>query len=167
MAGRKARRDMIWIMQRIARRNFVALAAIAPAAAGAAELRFFSAVDAKWIDALMAQIIPTDDSPGAREAGCLNYLDRQLTEALARFSAAYRSGLQEFQTTHPKFLDLDAAAQVAAMQAIERTPFFGMLVDHTMQGFYGSPEHGGNKGEVSWKMMGIEKHMGGGHWHGA
>jgi hypothetical protein len=30
-----------------------------------------------------------------------------------------------------------------------------MVIDHTMQGFYGSPEHGGNRDEASWKMLGI------------
>jgi len=34
--------------------------------------------------------------------------------------------------------------------------FFGMLRDHTMQGFYGSPRHGGNKNYASYKMLGIE-----------
>jgi gluconate 2-dehydrogenase gamma chain len=33
--------------------------------------------------------------------------------------------------------------------------FFAMVIDHTMQGFYGSPEHGGNRDEASWKMLGI------------
>ena len=31
-----------------------------------------------------------------------------------------------------------------------------MIRDHTMQGFYGSPRHGGNKGYASYKMLGLE-----------
>ena len=26
---------------------------------------------------------------------------------------------------------------------------------HTMQGFYGSPRHGGNRNAVSWKIPGV------------
>jgi hypothetical protein len=39
-----------------------------------------------------------------------------------------------------------------------------MVLEHTMQGFYGSPEHGGNLNDASWKMLDIE-HVMGGHSH--
>jgi len=152
-------------MESLDRRSFVALAAIAPGLA--AELNFFSAEEAKWIEAIMNQIIPADDRPGAIEAGCLQYLDRQLGSALQRFAAPYRAGIKVFQQKEPNFLEMSSERQIASLQKMERDPFFEMLVDHTMQGFYGSPEHGGNRNEASWKMMGIEKYMGGGHWHGA
>jgi len=29
------------------------------------------------------------------------------------------------------------------------------LVDHTIQGFYGGPRHGGNRDAVSWRMLGL------------
>ena len=37
--------------------------------AGERQISFLSAAEAKDIDAVTAQIIPTDDTPGAREAG--------------------------------------------------------------------------------------------------
>jgi len=152
-------------MDLIGRRELVVLGALAPVAA--AELKFFSLDDAKWIEELMAQIIPADDVPGAKEAGCLNYLDKQLLGALERFAASYRKGLPTFQKDHPQFLELSFADQTRLLEGLAGNSFFEMLIDHTMQGFYGSPEHGGNRDEASWKMMGIEKYMGGGHWHGA
>ncbi len=152
-------------MESLDRRTFVAIAAIAPGIS--AELKFFSAEDAQWISAIQNQIIPRDDRPGAVEAGCLQYLDRQLGSALERFVIPYRSGLKAFQMQEPKFLQMSSSQQIEALKKMDRDPFFEMLVDHTMQGFYGSPEHGGNHDEASWKMMGIEKYMGGGHWHGA
>jgi len=33
--------------------------------------------------------------------------------------------------------------------------FFSLILGHTMQGFYGDPRHGGNRGRVSWKMLGL------------
>jgi hypothetical protein len=39
-----------------------------------------------------------------------------------------------------------------------------MVADHAMQGFYGSPAHGGNLDAASWKMLGIEDVMEG-HRH--
>jgi gluconate 2-dehydrogenase gamma chain len=151
-------------MESIDRRSFVALAAVATASA--AELKVFTEEEAKWISSIQNQIIPEDDSPGAVQAGCLQYLDRQLGSALSRFVSSYRNGLKAFQQKEPQFLEMNAAQQIEVLQKLDRDPFFEMLVDHTMQGFYGSPEHGGNRDEASWKMMGIEKYMGGGHWHG-
>jgi gluconate 2-dehydrogenase gamma chain len=34
--------------------------------------------------------------------------------------------------------------------------FFRLLVDHTMQGFYGSPRHGGNRDYVSYRILVID-----------
>jgi gluconate 2-dehydrogenase gamma chain len=35
-------------------------------------------------------------------------------------------------------------------------PFFELIRDHTMQGFYGSPRHGGNRSFVSFRMIGMD-----------
>ena len=42
-----------------------------------------------------------------------------------------------------------------AWQKISPKEFFSMLVDQTMQGFYGDPRHGGNREGVSWKMVNL------------
>ena len=34
--------------------------------------------------------------------------------------------------------------------------FFRLLRDHTMQGYYGSPRHGGNKNYMSYQMVGLD-----------
>jgi len=34
--------------------------------------------------------------------------------------------------------------------------FFDLLLDRTMQGFYGSPRHGGNKNYMSFKMLKLD-----------
>lgn len=148
------------------RRHFVALAALA-ATGQAVPLNFFSQADAPWIETLMSHIIPTDDTPGAKETGCLYYLDLQLNSALSRFAPAYRSGLAAFQKQYPDFLKTTSAEQLKTLEALKANRFFDVLVDHTMQAFYGSPVHGGNKDAASWKMLGIEKYMGEGPWNGS
>ena len=40
---------------------------------------FFNAHQRATIEAAMARIIPTDDTPGAREAGCIDFLDSYLS----------------------------------------------------------------------------------------
>jgi len=149
-------------MSDLGRREFVVLATAAPAFGAR-----FDGEDARWIEALMEQIVPEDDVAGAKKAGCLSYLEVQLAGPLKRFALDYEQGLREFRSKYPKFLEMSFADQTGLLEGMGRNAFFEMLIDHTMQGFYGSPEHGGNRGEASWKMMGIEKYMGGGHWHGA
>ena len=46
-------------------------------------------------------------------------------------------------------------APAEAWKQISSTQFFDLLLDQTMQGFYGDPRHGGNREGISWKMLGI------------
>ena len=48
-------------------------------AAGSPAARFFDAHQRETVEAAMARIIPTDDRPGAREAGTIEFLDRYLS----------------------------------------------------------------------------------------
>src|ERR1700744_1892183 len=50
-----------------------------PNADGGAEGKFFDVRQRATIEAAMARIIPTDDQPGAREAGTIDFLDRYLS----------------------------------------------------------------------------------------
>jgi gluconate 2-dehydrogenase gamma chain len=49
------------------------------------------------IEAAMARIIPTDDTPGAREAGCIDFLDRYLSGLDAIFAKPDGSGFEVLQ----------------------------------------------------------------------
>ena len=40
-------------------------------------------------------------------------------------------------------------------------PIFDLIYDLTLQGYFGSPEHGGNLQQTSWKMLKIEDVMSG------
>ncbi len=42
-----------------------------------------------------------------------------------------------------------------AWQKISSSEFLELLVEHTMQGFYGDPRHGGNRQGVGWKAVGL------------
>jgi gluconate 2-dehydrogenase gamma chain len=42
-----------------------------------------------------------------------------------------------------------------AWKEIPSTKFFELLLQQTMQGFYGDPRHGGNREGTGWKVLGI------------
>ena len=136
--------------------------------------RFFSEAEAALLAGICEQIIPSDDVPGAADTGAVEYIDRQLRGAFARHRKAYHGGLESFGRTCLKaygkaFQDLPPAKKIDALRSIERgeapgdlwsdpsqQDFFNMVLAHTMQGFYGSPRHGGNRGYASYRMLGLD-----------
>jgi len=136
--------------------------------------RFLTEQEGLLLDALVEQIIPTDEWPGGRDAGVTNFIDRQLVGPYARHQESYRKGLLairescasrygksfealawEEQTTFLKAMEAGKMADKNWEKGFDKQ-FFGLLRSHSMQGFYGSPRHGGNKNYVSYKMMRLD-----------
>ena len=135
---------------------------------------FFTDDEAALLIEICEQIIPDDDVPGARQTGAIHYIDRKLIGAYKRHQQDYRRGLEAFRQTclrehGGKFESLSAGKKIDALRALEagRAPqdlwddpspqaFFGTVLAHTMQSFYGSPRHGGNKDYASYRMLGID-----------
>ncbi len=133
------------------------------AAAQATQLTFFNEAQAAEIEAVTAQIIPTDDTPGAREARCVNFIDKALTTFSQKEQPAYIQGLQELQAkTHElypdtvKFSALTSEQQIKVLTAMEKTAFFRTVRTHTVLGFFSRPVHGGNYDKVGWKLIGYD-----------
>jgi len=158
----------------LSRRTFLLSAAAAPLYA-AAPLETFSSEEARMVEALCDQIVPDDGAPGAKQAGVLFYIDRQLAGPLRRFAPVYHDSLPRLgtacrQRTGHDFVDLSFSERTEFLRDVEAgrvaglDSFFKLVVDHTMQGFYGSPVHGGNRDEVSWDMLAIRDVMEG-HKH--
>ena len=130
---------------------------------GEARISFLTAGEAADIEAITAQIIPTDDTPGAREAGIVYFIDRALATFLAQLAADYRAQLADFQsvfrTQHPRvasFAALPSAQQIEYLQTIEHTAFFDTTRLLTLLGMFSMPDYGGNRNEVGWKLIGFE-----------
>ena len=83
----------------------VALCGLATTRATATEarssttLRYFRASEACTIDALVAQIIPTDETAGAREMGVVRFIDHALAGFLSPLAPTFRMRLADFERT--------------------------------------------------------------------
>ena len=135
--------------------------------------RFFTLAEAATLIAICEQIIPRDDAPGATDAGVIHYIDRQLFGPYTRHQLTYRRGLDAMRKTCLKvyqvpFEQLDFKQQTAALCLLEankapkecwgdtsQAGFFNLVIEHTRQGFYGSPRHGGNLNYASYRMLGL------------
>jgi gluconate 2-dehydrogenase gamma chain len=136
--------------------------------------RFFTEAEAKLLIDICEQIIPGDDAPGATETGAIHYIDRQICGPLAKHKRAYRVGLESFRQTclrkyNAPFETLDPSAKIEMLRMIESDAapkalwdepsagaFFNLVLAHTMQSFYGSPRHGGNRDYSSYRMLGLD-----------
>ena len=126
-------------------------------------LAVFTEAQAAEIEAMAAQIIPTDETPGAREAHCVYFIDRVLSTFAREDQPAYIEGLEQLQAkarqlypSAEKFSGLTSEQQIKTLTAIEKTPFFNLVRTHTIIGFLSRPVHGGNYEKVGWKLIGYD-----------
>jgi len=127
------------------------------------QLAFFTDAQAAEIEAMAARIIPTDDTPGAREAHCLYFIDRALSTFARAGQHVYTQGLQDLpaktQQLYPdaaKFSALTSEQQIKLLTEIEKTPFFNLVRRDTIIGFLSRPVHGGNQDKIGWKLIGYD-----------
>jgi len=124
--------------------------------------RFFTDDEARTVEAITAQLIPSGPGPGAREAGVINYIDIQLAGRFRKHRKTYREAIPKVDEASRKaagkrFVELASDQQIDVLNTIEehQKAFFQLILAHTRQGFYGDPRHGGNRNMVSWKMLGL------------
>lgn len=146
------------------------------------KFEFLTPEEATEIDAITARIIPTDDTPGAREAGIVYFVDRGLATFGTDDQKTYREGLPDLQArvsemfpSVAKFSGLTTEQQDEVLHTFDeksdapRRPFrarpgaqnfFETLLQHTIAGFLIDPDYGGNHDGVGWKVIGREReHM--------
>lgn len=126
--------------------------------------------------ALLDRLIPADDFPGAVEAGTEYYILRQLAGDCAAEAPALAQGLSQLDAevaAHhgsggaKTFAALAMEQQDALLHELEAgktatvwpagiggAAFFNRLVDLAHEGFYADPGNEGNRGAVSWAMLG-------------
>jgi gluconate 2-dehydrogenase gamma chain len=119
---------------------------------------------AETLAALVDQIIPDDGFPSASQAGVVVYIDRQLMGPYRRHRGAYQAGLENADGISREICGLALAQapppvqqEVASAVAERSRDFFELVREHTMEGYYGSPRHGGNRDAVSWRMLGLSE----------
>jgi len=133
-------------------------------------LESLTAEQAATLEAISARLIPTDaNGPGATEARVGRYIDRQLAGGLSSYKPDYENGLAQVDAYSQKtygapFVRLTAAQQDAVLTNMQAntatgfTPssrtFFNILRDHTIQGMFCDPFHGGNANFVGWDLIG-------------
>ena len=152
------------------------------AAQASREPAVLSAHEWKTVDAITARIIPTDHEPGAREADCVNFIDKALANEDAQAVPLYQLGVKgtdgvSVKRFGKKFVLLNEGQQDAVLGGLEtgEAPgwpdgpvpapvFFETLRAHTVIGFLADPKYGGNRDHAGWRVAGYpgpRHHLGG------
>jgi gluconate 2-dehydrogenase gamma chain len=128
----------------------------------------FTPPQASLMESLVEQFVPRDDYPGAKDAGVVGFIDRKLAGPFGSFFIGrYEAGLKQIdqfsrQRFDREFASLHPDQQSELLHAIaDKTygadidDFLGLVLQDTFEGYYGSPEDGGNRDGASWKMIGF------------
>jgi gluconate 2-dehydrogenase gamma chain len=147
-----------WSAVRLSVPGVLALAEAATAARDeGAAFEILSASEAMEFDAIAARILPTTETPGAREAGVIYFMDKALASFMADELDSIRQGLADFQSGLPtSFSELSEADQDAYLGVRDHTHFFNRLRFITIAGFFGMSSYGGNRDGVGWKLIGFD-----------
>ena len=144
---------------------------------GAAHFDVLTPEQARNVEAIASQIIPSDDLPGAREAGVVFFIDRALKTFASDARPVYEKGLAEVnQLTSEKYPGVKAFADATPEQQeslmavlaerlnppangqrrrrqLASADFMQTIWQHTVYGFLADPEAGGNRDYAGWKVI--------------
>jgi gluconate 2-dehydrogenase gamma chain len=133
-------------------------------------LVFLNEHEAETVEAMAARLIPCEsDSPGAREADAIVYIDRALSGFFDHLQVFYRRGIEALDLMCMKrykayFRCLSDVQQDHILELIDGSregnqpplaEFFAVVREHTLEGFFGDPAHGGNRDTLGWKLIGF------------
>ena len=120
----------------------------------------------RTLSALAAEIIPSDDGPGAMEAGAVYFIDRALATFDADKREIYKQGLSRIEVARSKLFpasanldDLTREQRQQLIRGLENDEFFEVLRTHVVLGFLANPEYGGNRDRVGWKYIEFKDQM--------
>jgi gluconate 2-dehydrogenase gamma chain len=124
-----------------------------------------TAAQAADLEAMCMRILPSDGTPGAKEAGVIHFIDKALSSFAAPQKDSLVGGLtdlnQKVAAKWPgktSFSELTPEQQDEMLKSIEKTPFFGQTRFATIVGMFANPSYGGNTREVGWKLLGFQAH---------
>ena len=124
-----------------------------------------TADEAAGLEAIAMRILPSDDTPGAKEAGVIHFMDKALATYAAERKAPVLAGLadldQRARARWPgtaSFAALTPGRQDELLKTREKSEFFKEIRDASVIGMFANPSYGGNQNQVGWKLLGFQAH---------
>lgn len=151
----------VWLLADTAQRSEAMAHAAHQVGQAQPSLTVLTREQAAEVEAFASRIIPTDETPGAREAGVVYFIDRGLSTWAQGQRPMFMEGLAKLSrdvgakfSGQTRLSALTPQQQDEVLKSIEQTPFFGTMRFATLAGMFSLPTHGGNKDFVGWKLVG-------------
>jgi len=118
------------------------------------------------LTALATEIIPSDDGPGATEAGAVYFIDRALATFDSDKREQYKAGLRQVDVLRARLFPASSSVEGLSreqrrelIRGLEASEFFEVLRTHVVLGFLANPEYGGNRQKAGWKYIDFDSQM--------
>lgn len=111
--------------------------------------------------AISARIIPSNETPGATEAGVIYFIDTVVADDREAEHQILKDGLAILQSEGAdqfgvaSFYLLKEDQQDQLLRQIESSEFFNTIRFLTVAGMFSSPEYGGNRDKVGFELLGF------------
>jgi hypothetical protein len=128
-----------------------------------APYEFLTPDQARLLDVISAHIIPTDETPGAREAHVVRFIDHAFATSFEDYRKDFKEGIDAFmeftsryRPDNQPFLEMSTGDQIGALRELERLkpdvffPIRGLV----MLWMFSHPELGGNYRKIGWQLIG-------------
>ncbi len=118
--------------------------------------------EAQEFDAIASRILPSTNTPGAREAGVVYFLDNVLDDSRSNEFDLLKDGLQDLRASaslefsSSNFFSLTEVQQDMLLKQREDTTFFSTIRYLVIAGMFALPEYGGNKDSVGYDLIGFD-----------
>ena len=124
-----------------------------------------TAAEAAGLEAIAMRILPSDETPGAKEAGVIHFMDKALATYAAERKAPVLAGLADLDKRArarwpgtASFAALTPARQDELLKTREKSEFFKEIRDASVIGMFANPSYGGNQNQAGWKLLGFQAH---------
>lgn len=113
---------------------------------------------ASTLGAVAEQILPQDDTPGAREIGVTWFIDALFEGPWSGVKPMLEAGVQSLdeRAGAVRFADLPFNEQTTILERVEGEPFFQVMRLLTLAGTFAMPSRGGNRDKAGWALVGFE-----------
>ena len=154
----------VWIAAALGELTALSSLSCAPASQSS-NWKSFTDAQAADVEAIAALIIPSDETPGAREAHVIDFIDRSLDTFAKEQRPLFATGLSDLQrrveAAKPgasSFAALNGLRQTEILRELEHvnSEFFTAMLAATAAGMFANPAYGGNRDKIGWKMIGFE-----------
>jgi hypothetical protein len=134
------------------------------------EYKVLTPAQVALVEAIAEQFVPADNYSGGRAAGVASYIDGILAGHFGKFyKDRYEQGLNLVDEISRKqfarsFVSLASERQITILTTLESgagtggtdgRQFFALILQHTMEAYYGSA-HDDGTGGTGWKMIGFQ-----------